>query len=69
MFPVISDVLIKRVVQQVHGHHDVAILRRKVKSTWMAYIDLTSILSLFCNKFNEFDNTGVRKLESIYHYV
>ena len=37
MFPVFSDVLIKRVIQQVHGHHDVAIIRRKVKSTWMAY--------------------------------
>ena len=24
-------------------------------------------LSLFCNKFNKFKNTGVRMLDSIYH--
>ena len=29
--------------------------------------DLLSILSLFRKKFNEFNNTGARKLDSIYH--
>ena len=28
---------------------------------------LPSILSLFCNKFNKFDNTGARLLDSFYH--
>ena len=28
---------------------------------------LPSILSLFVNKFNNFNNTGARKLDSIYH--
>ena len=28
---------------------------------------LPSILSLFCNKFNEFNNTGAGLLDSIYH--
>ena len=28
---------------------------------------LSSILSLFCNEFNEFNNTGARMLDSIYH--
>ena len=28
---------------------------------------LPSILSLFRNKFNEFNNTGARMLDSIYH--
>ena len=28
---------------------------------------LPSILSLFCNKFNKFSNTGARMLDSIYH--
>ena len=28
---------------------------------------LSSILSLFCNEFNKFNNTGVRMLGSIYH--
>ena len=28
---------------------------------------LPSILSLFRNKFNEFDNTGARMLDSIYY--
>ena len=28
---------------------------------------LPSILLLFCNKFNEFNNTGARMLDSIYH--
>ena len=28
---------------------------------------LPSILSLFCNKFNKFNNTGARMLDSIYH--
>ena len=28
---------------------------------------LLSILSLFCNKFNKFNNTGARMLDSIYH--
>ena len=28
---------------------------------------LSSILSLFCNSFNKFNNTGVRMLDSIYH--
>ena len=28
---------------------------------------LPSILSLFHNKFNKFNNTGARMLESIYH--
>ena len=27
-----------------------------------------SILSLFCNEFNKFNNTGARILDSIYHY-
>ena len=27
---------------------------------------LPSILSLFCNEFNEFNNAGVRMLDSIY---
>ena len=27
---------------------------------------LTSILSLFCNKFNKFNNTGAPMLDSIY---
>ena len=26
-----------------------------------------SILSLFCNEFNKFSNTGARMLDSIYH--
>ena len=29
--------------------------------------DLPSILSLFRNEFNKFNNTGVRMLDSIYH--
>ena len=28
---------------------------------------LSSILSLFCNEFKEFNNTGARMLDSIYH--
>ena len=28
---------------------------------------LPSILSFFCNKFNQFNNTGVQMLDSIYH--
>ena len=28
---------------------------------------LPSILSLFCNKFNKFNNSGARMLDSIYH--
>ena len=28
---------------------------------------LSSILSLFRNQFNKFNNTGARKLDSIYH--
>ena len=28
---------------------------------------LSSILSLFCNEFNTFNNTGARMLDSIYH--
>ena len=28
---------------------------------------LPSILSLFCNEFNKFNNTGARMLDSIYH--
>ena len=28
---------------------------------------LPNILFLFCNEFNEFNNTGVRMLDSIYH--
>ena len=28
---------------------------------------LSSILSLFRNEFNKFNNTGVRMLDSIYH--
>ena len=28
---------------------------------------LSSILSLFCNEFNEFNNTRARMLDSIYH--
>ena len=64
MFPVFSDVLIKRVVQQVHGHHDGAILRLKVKSTWIGYIDLMSILSLFCSKLI---NSTIHEYE--YHLI
>ena len=26
-----------------------------------------SIISLFCNEFNKFDNTGTRMLDSFYH--
>ena len=29
--------------------------------------DLPNILSLFCNKFNTFNNTSARMLDSIYH--
>ena len=29
--------------------------------------DLSSILSLFCNEFNKFNNTGARMLDSIYN--
>ena len=29
---------------------------------------LPSILSLFCNKFNKFNNTRARMLDSNYHY-
>ena len=28
---------------------------------------LPSILSLFCNEFNKFNNTGARMLDNIYH--
>ena len=28
---------------------------------------LPSIISLFCNKFNKFNNTGARMSDSIYH--
>ena len=28
---------------------------------------LPCILPLYCNKFNEFNNTGARMLDSIYH--
>ena len=30
---------------------------------------LLSILSLFCNKFNKFNNTGAQMLDSIYHMM
>ena len=30
---------------------------------------LSSILSLFCNQFNKFNNTGARMLDSIYHMI
>ena len=30
---------------------------------------LPSILSLFCNKFNKFINTGARMLDSLYHMI
>ena len=30
---------------------------------------LPSILSLFCNEFNKFNNTGARMLDSIYHDI
>ena len=30
---------------------------------------LPSILSLFRNKFNKFNNTGARRLDSIYHMI
>ena len=30
---------------------------------------LRSILSLFCNEFNKFNNTGARMLDSIYHII
>ena len=29
--------------------------------------DLPSILSLFCNEFNKFNNTGERMLDSVDH--
>ena len=29
--------------------------------------DLPSILSLFCNEFNKYNNTGAPMLDSIYH--
>ena len=28
---------------------------------------LSSVLSLFCNEFDKFNNTGARMLDSIYH--
>ena len=28
---------------------------------------LSSILSLFCNEFNKFNNSGARMLDSFYH--
>ena len=31
--------------------------------------DLLSILLLFCNEFNKFNNTGGRMLDSIYHMM
>ena len=31
--------------------------------------DLLSILSLFRNEFNKFNNTGARKLDSFYHMM
>ena len=30
---------------------------------------LLSILSFFCNKFNKFNNTGARKIDSVYHMM
>ena len=30
---------------------------------------LPSILSLFCNEFNKFNNTRARMLDSIYHMI
>ena len=30
---------------------------------------LLSILLLFCNGFNKFNNTGARMLDSIYHMI
>ena len=30
---------------------------------------LPSILSLFCNEFNKFNNTRARMLDSIYHII
>ena len=30
---------------------------------------LTSILLLFCNEFNKFNNTGARMLISVYHIM
>ena len=30
---------------------------------------LLSILSLFCNEFNKFNNTRARMLDSIYHMI
>ena len=30
-------------------------------------LGLPSILSLFCNGFNKFNNTGARQLDSIFH--
>ena len=37
-------------------------LRKRVKMR-----GLRSILSLFCNEFNKFNNTRARMLDSIYH--
>ena len=37
-------------------------LRKRVKLR-----GLPSILSLFCNEFNKFNNTGAQMLDSIYH--
>ena len=43
------------------------LLNKLVKSDKMQ--GLPSILSLFCNEFNKFNNTGARMLDSIYHMI
>ena len=47
------------------AHVLLVLLNKLVKSYKM--LGLPSILSLLCNKFNKFINTGVRMLDSIYH--
>ena len=43
------------------------LLNKLVKSGKMQ--GLPSIVLLFCNKFNKFNNTGARMVESIYHDI
>ena len=46
--------------------HDILILLNELwKRDKMR--DRPSILSLFCNEFNKFNNTGAQMLDSIYH--
>ena len=62
-----TDFLIFRPVciEDLTSVHVLLILLNDLRKT-DKMLGLPSILSLFCNKFNKFNNTGSRTLDSIY---